>query len=238
MPEMAMLMEAAVKARLNILISGAANTGKTTLLRVLAGFISVKDWTVQIQDASQQVKGNGNGLLKLKDSIRNRWGPLRPDHLIIDECGATEAHDLLHCMVAAPDNHVIATMQASSPRDALSHFEAMVLGEAGSTLDQPLPREIASCFPLIIHLELLPGGLRRVTHVSEVVEQGEGTLSTQDLFLYQVLGKDSSGRAYGQFSATGKAISKNDRIEKAGIRLPTNFFKKRILMRDGPHFLS
>lgn len=241
-PEMASLLEAAVKARLNIVVSGGTGSGKTTLLNVLSSFISDSERIITIEDAvelqlqqkhvvqleTRPANIEGVGAFTMRDLLRNALR-MRPDHIIVGECRGAEVMDMLQAMNTGHDGSM-STLHANSPRDALLRLQMMFMM---NELDLPLlaiRQTIAAAIDLIIHVERLTGGQRRVMNVTEVVGMERDMITTQDLFVFKRRGVDASGRAYGQFEATGVRPQFMPRIETAGFTLPAGFFHTRVLL--------
>ncbi len=243
-PEMAMLMEAAIKARLNIIISGGTGCGKTTLLNTLSSFIQVEDRIVTIEDAAElQLQQEhivrletrppnieGKGQVTTRDLVRNALR-MRPERIVIGECRGAEALDMLQAMNTGHSGS-LTTLHANSPRDAQARLETMIM-MAG--LDLPIKamrQQIASAVDVVIQANRLQGGPRKVTSVTEVVGMEGDVIVMQDIFRFRQMGIDQNGRAFGQFETTGVRPTFVPRLEAAGIRLPTNLFQERVLLRD------
>lgn len=161
-----------------------------------------------------------------RETIRRMSGSLKPHRLILGECSEAEASELLEPMENGI--RVMTTIRASSPQKALALF--------GSTWgheqpDSELWREKAAAIDSIIHTELLADGRRKVISITEVTGCKGEKFATQDLFKYEIL-PDSKGNAYGRFVATGVNSVFSKRMEEAGIRLPSNIFQERVLMKD------
>jgi pilus assembly protein CpaF len=240
-PEMVMFLEGAVKARLNMIISGGTGSGKTTLLNTLTSFIPSDQRLVTIEDAAElQLQQEhvlrletrppnieGKGQVTATDLVKNALR-MRPDRIIIGECRGPESLDMLQAMNTGHEGS-LTTIHANSPRDATSRLETMIsLGG----LELPLKavrHQFASAVDLIIQVNRLQGGPRKVTHVTEVLNMEQETVIMQDIFLYIQDGIDENGKAFGHFESTGVRPSCMSRLEAAGVRLPANLFAARIL---------
>lgn len=243
-PEMAMLMEAAIKARLNIVISGGTGCGKTTLLNTLSSFIPSDDRIVTIEDAAElQLQQEhvvrletrpsnieGKGEVATRDLVRNALR-MRPDRIVIGECRGSEALDMLQAMNTGHEGS-LTTLHANSPRDAQARLETMIMMGGFELPIKAMRQQISSAVDLIIQANRLQGGARKVTSITEVMNMEQDMIIMQDVFRFKQLGIDQSGRAYGQFEATGVRPSFVQRLESAGIKLPTNLFAERVLLRD------
>jgi pilus assembly protein CpaF len=241
---MAMLMEAAIKARLNIVISGGTGCGKTTLLNTLSSFIPSDDRIVTIEDAAElQLQQEhvvrletrpsnieGKGEVATRDLVRNALR-MRPDRIVIGECRGAEALDMLQAMNTGHEGS-LTTLHANSPRDAQARLETMIMMGGFELPIKAMRQQISSAIDLIIQANRLQGGARKVTSITEVMNMEQDMIIMQDVFRFKQLGIDQSGRAYGQFEATGVRPSFVQRLESAGIKLPTNLFAERVLLRD------
>jgi pilus assembly protein CpaF len=243
-PEMAMLMEAAIKARLNILISGGTGCGKTTLLNTLSSFIPAEDRVVTIEDAAElQLQQDhvvrletrppnieGKGMVTTRDLVRNALR-MRPERIIIGECRGAEALDMLQAMNTGHAGS-LTTLHANSTRDAQSRLETMIMMAGLELPIKAMRQQIASAIDLIIQANRLQGGPRKVTSITEVMGMEGEVVIMQDIFRFKQLGIDQNGRATGQFEATGVRPGFVPRLEAAGIKLPSNLFQERVLLRD------
>src|SRR5271166_5252428 len=243
-PEMAMLMEAAIKARLNILISGGTGCGKTTLLNTLSAFIPGDERIITIEDAAElQLQQDhivrletrpsnieGKGEITTRDLVRNSLR-MRPDRIIIGECRGAEALDMLQAMNTGHAGSM-TTLHANSPRDAQARLETMIMMAGFELPVKAMRQQISSAIDVIIQANRLTGGPRKVTSVTEVMNMEQDTIIMQDLFKFKQLGVDQNGRTFGQFEATGVRPSFMPRLEAKGIKLPSNMFQERVLLRD------
>jgi pilus assembly protein CpaF len=243
-PEMAMLMEACIKARLNILISGGTGCGKTTLLNTLSSFIPGDERVVTIEDAAElQLQQDhvvrletrppnieGKGQVNTRDCVRNALR-MRPERIIIGEVRGAEALDMLQAMNTGHGGS-LATLHANSPREALTRLETMIMMGGFELPVKAMRQQISSAIDLIIQANRLQGGPRKITSITEVMNMEQDIIIMQEVFRYRQVGIDQNGRAYGQFEATGVRPTFINRLEAKGVKLPSNMFAERILMRD------
>lgn len=243
-PEMAMLMEAGIKARLNIVISGGTGCGKTTLLNTLSSFIPSDERIVTIEDAAElqlqqehivrletrPANIEGKGEVNTRDLVRNSLR-MRPDRIIIGECRGPEALDMLQAMNTGHEGS-LTTLHANAPRDAQARLETMIMMAGFELPIKAMRQQISSAIDLIIQANRLTGGPRKVTSITEVMNMEQETVIMQDIFRYKQMGIDQNGRTYGQFEATGVRPSFMARLEAKGIKLPNNMFQERILLKD------
>jgi pilus assembly protein CpaF len=243
-PEMVMLLEGAIKARLNIIISGGTGSGKTTLLNTLSSFISNSDRIVTIEDAAElQLQQEhvvrletrppnieGKGAITATDLVRNALR-MRPERIIIGECRGGETLDMLQAMNTGHDGS-LTTCHANTPRDAIARLETMIMMSGFEMPVKAMRQQISSAVHLIIQANRLQGGPRRVTHITEVVGMEQETVIMQDIYKYVQEGIDETGRARGHFESMGIRPSFMDRLESAGVRLPSSAFRQRVMMTD------
>ena len=243
-PEMVMLLEGAMKARLNIIISGGTGSGKTTLLNTLSSFISNKDRIVTIEDAAElQLQQEhivrletrppnieGKGQVTATDLVRNCLR-MRPERIIIGECRGPEALDMLQAMNTGHDGS-LTTTHANSPRDCISRLETLIMMSGFELPVKAMRTQISSAVDLIVQANRLQGGARKVTHVTEICGMENETIVMQDIFRFVQDGIDEDGRARGRFVCTGVRPKCMDRLEAAGIKLPPSIFQERVLMGD------
>ncbi len=243
-PEMVMLLEGAIKARLNMIISGGTGSGKTTLLNTLSSFIPNTERIVTIEDAAElQLQQDhvvrletrppnieGKGGINATDLVRNSLR-MRPDRIIIGECRGPETLDMLQAMNTGHEGSM-TTIHANTPRDGLARIETMITMAGFELPLKAMRQQMASAVDLIIQANRLQGGKRKVTHITEILGMEQDTVIMQDIFRFHQKGIDENGRAYGQFEATGIRPSFMDRLESAGVRLPASAFRERIMLED------
>jgi len=243
-PEMVMLMEGAIKARLNIIIAGGTGSGKTTLLNTLSSFIPNTDRIVTIEDAAElQLQQDhvvrletrppnieGKGAITATDLVRNALR-MRPERIIIGECRGPETLDMLQAMNTGHDGS-LTTLHANTPRDAIARLETMIMMGGFELPIKAMRQQISSAVHLLIQANRLQGGPRRVTHITEVVGMEQDTVVMQDIYRYHQEGIDETGRARGRFEATGIRPTFMSKLEAAGVRLPASAFRQRVMLPD------
>ena len=231
-PEMSTLLKIAARCRLNILISGGTGSGKTTLLNALSRLIDPTERTVTIEDAAElQLQQphvvrletrppnlEGTGEITMRDLLRNALR-MRPDRIILGEIRGAEALDVLQAMNTGHDGSM-STIHANRPREALTRLENMV-GMTGINLpSQAVRTQIAAAVNLILQVNRMRDGVRRVTDVIEVVGMEGDIITTQELFSYQFQGESTDGRLRGVFKASGVRPHFLPRAEYYGLDRP------------------
>jgi len=239
--EMLDYLRAAVRARLNIVVSGGTGSGKTTLLNMLSSFIPSDERVATIEDAAElrlqqdhvirmetrPANVEGQGEVTSRDLLRNALR-MRPDRIIIGECRGSEAFDMLQAMNTGHDGS-LTTIHANTPRDAVIRLEMMV-GMAGFELPMwTIRRQIASAVNVVVQAARLSGGLRKITRIAEITGMEGEVLTMHDLFVFHQTGLDSQRRAQGYFSATGVRPYFAERLESTGNGLPMQAFEQRLL---------
>jgi pilus assembly protein CpaF len=240
-PEMAELLNACVKAHLNILISGGTGTGKTTLLNVMSSFIPHDERIITIEDAvelqlqqehvvrleSRPANIEGKGEIGIRDLVKNSLR-MRPDRIVVGECRGGEALDMLQAMNTGHDGS-LSTIHANSPRDVIARLETLVL-MAGMDLPLRAVREqIASAIDVVVQLTRLRDGTRRITHITEVQGMEGEIVTLQDAFVFDYsAGVDASGRFLGKAVSTGVRPRFIDRFEELGIHVDPRVFETPI----------
>jgi pilus assembly protein CpaF len=229
-------LEACVRTRLNILISGNTSSGKTTLLNVLSTFIPGNERIVTIEDAAEldlnqkylvrleTRPGNvdGRGEITTRQLVRNSLR-MRPDRIIVGEVRGEETIDMLQAMNTGHEGS-LCTLHSNSPRDAIARLETMVLM---SGLDMPvvaIRKQISSAIDLIVHMARLEDGSRKITQIAEVTRMEGDVVTISDLFLFNHTGKDQDGNILGEIRSTGLRPAFNPRLELAGFRLRPQIF--------------
>ena len=241
---MAKLLDACVKARLNIIVSGGTGSGKTTTLNVLSSFIPSDERIITIEDAAElQLKQEhvvtlearpanieGRGEITTRDLVKNCLR-MRPDRIIVGEVRSGEALDMLQAMNTGHDGS-ITTCHANSPRDALARIETMVLMSGMELPSRAIREQMASAINLIIQQSRMRDGTRKITHITEVVGMEGSTITMQDIFKLHQTGIDEDGNVIGEFEPTGIVPKFVETIEAEGIPLSKMIFYPKEL-RDG-----
>jgi len=236
--ETATVLDAAVRAKLNILVSGGTGTGKTTLLNVLSAFIPGDERIVTIEDAvelqlqqehvvrleSRPPNIEGRGEITIRDLVRNSLR-MRPDRIVVGEVRGAESLDMLQAMNTGHEGS-ISTLHANSPRDAIARMETLVL-MAGMELPLRAIREqIASAIDIIVQITRHKDGVRRVTSITEVHGMEGDVITLQDAFSFDYsAGYDIDGRLLGVIEPTGVRPRFAERIADQGIALPMSLFQ-------------
>jgi pilus assembly protein CpaF len=236
--EIAELLQGVVRSRLNVLISGGTGSGKTTLLNALSGFISDKERIVTIEDTAelqlQQVHVGrmetrppnieGKGEVSQRDLVRNALR-MRPDRIILGEIRGAEALDMLQAMNTGHDGSM-TTVHANTPRDALARLEHMV-GMTGIELPmRSLRAQVASALQVIVQVQRLSDGRRRLISLQEITGMEGEVVSMQEIFTFRRSGIDADGNIKGQFVATGVRPKFARRLEEWGLPVRDNLFAR------------
>lgn len=243
-PEMSQFLQAAVKSRLNIIISGGTGSGKTTLLNALSHSIPDNERIVTIEDSAElqlqqrhvlplearPANVEGKGAVSVRDLVRNALR-MRPDRIVIGECRGAETLDMLQAMNTGHDGS-LTTLHANSPRDVLSRLETMVMMAGYDLPIRVIRQQIVGAVDLIVQTNRLRGGIRRVTAITEVVGMEHETITLQDLFDYQQTGLSNNKTATGVFRSTGVRPTNMSKFEASGCPLPSEMFLEKILYHD------
>jgi pilus assembly protein CpaF len=241
-PEMVMLLEGCIKARLNMIIAGGTGSGKTTLLNTLSSFIGHEDRIITIEDAAElqlqqehvvrletrPANIEGNGAIGATDLVKNALR-MRPERIIIGECRGGETLDMLQAMNTGHDGSM-TTIHANTPRDAIARLETLVMMAGYDLPVKAIRQQVSGAVDVLIQANRLQGGPRRVTAITEVVGMEQDTIIMQDIYKYTQKGIDEEGKAYGHFECTGVRPSFMDKLESAGVRLPASAFRERVIM--------
>ncbi|MCS7192234.1 MAG: CpaF family protein [Armatimonadetes bacterium] len=233
---MAIFLQAAVRARMNIIVSGGTGSGKTTLLNVLSNFIPPWERLVTVEDAAElQLQHEnwvalearppnieGQGAVPIRELVRNALR-MRPDRIIVGECRGPEALDMIQAMNTGHDGSM-STLHSNSPRDTIYRLETMIM-MAGMELPQKaIARQISSALHLIVHAARLSDGSRKVVYITEVQGLEGDMVLLQDIFTFEQKGLDDNGKVIGEHKAMGFRPMCAERIKVAGINLPEDIF--------------
>jgi pilus assembly protein CpaF len=234
--EMAEVLKALVKAKLNIIISGGTGSGKTTLLNILATFLAPEERIVSIEDAAElqfskkNVVGletrppniEGKGEISQRDLVRNALR-MRPDRIIVGEVRGSEVMDMFQAMNTGHEGSM-TTIHANSPRDALLRLETMIT-LAGYQIPQKALRQLtSSSLDVIVQLARHSDGVRRIISISEITGMEGEVISLQDIFHFTRRGLSEDGGVLGQYEATGIRPQFSNRCEKFGVPIPDEYF--------------
>jgi pilus assembly protein CpaF len=234
-PEMFEFLEACVKARLNIFVSGGTGSGKTTTLNILSSFIPDDERIVTIEDAaelqlrqehvvtleSRPANIEGKGAIAIRELVRNALR-MRPDRIVVGECRAAEALDMLQAMNTGHDGSM-STGHANSPRDMLSRLETMVMMTGMELPLRAIREQIASAVDVIVQQSRLKDGTRRIVNITEVQGMEGDVVVMQDIFVFEQTGV-IDGKIQGRLKPTGIRPKFSEKFEAAGIHLPPNTF--------------
>jgi pilus assembly protein CpaF len=234
-PEIAEFVRACVIARLNIVISGGTGAGKTTLLNVVSSFIPSNERIITVEDAAElrmQQKHvvrfearppniEGKGAIRIRELVINCLR-MRPDRIVVGECRSSEALDMLQAMNTGHDGS-LTTVHSNGPRDALARLETMVLMAGVDLPIRAIREQTSSALDLIVHMDRLRDGSRRVTHLTEVQGMEGDIITLQDVFLFKQEALQN-GRIIGHVLPTGVRPRFMPKLEDAGIRLPPTVF--------------
>ncbi len=237
--EMAMLLEAAVVSRRNIIVSGGTGSGKTTLINILSGYIPEHERTVTIEDAAELQLRQRNVVrletkkptptapteVTIRDCVVNALR-MRPERIVVGECRSGEALDMLQAMNTGHDGSM-TTIHANTPRDCMSRLETLVL-MAG--VDLPLSsvrKQIASAIHMVVQAARLRDGSRKVTHVTEILGMEGDTVIMQDIYRFFDEGDQADGSINGYHGPTGVRPNSDESFRRHGFNLPPTMFMKR-----------
>jgi pilus assembly protein CpaF len=230
------LLEAAVRGRLNLIISGGTGAGKTTLLNALSAFISPRERIVTIEDAAElQLKQphvvrletrppnlEGQGAVRQRELLVNSLR-MRPDRIVVGEVRGAEALDMLQAMNTGHDGS-LTTVHANTPRDAISRLEVMISLANSNMHVASIRQQVASAVHMFVQVARLSDGSRRVINLTEVTGMEGEVITLQDIFVFEKRGLSPEGKVLGRFSATGIRPRFCERLLAAGIQLRPELF--------------
>ncbi len=235
-PKIAEFLSMCVKARLNMVVAGNTSSGKTTLLNILARHIPDWERIVTIEDSAelnliqthkisleaQPPDYKGEGQVTIRDLVRNTLR-MRPDRIIVGEVRGAEAIDMLQAMNTGHDGS-LTTVHSNSPRDTISRLETMALMAGFEMPITAVRKQIASALNLIVYLNRMPDGSRRLTHISEVMGMEGDVVTMTDLFLFEQTGVDEKRRPVGRFRSTGLRPSFSNKLDALGFHMDSRWF--------------
>ena len=233
---MAQFLEACVRGRLNIVVSGGTGSGKTTLLNVLSSYVPESERIVTLEDSAElqlhqdnlvtletrPANIEGEGEISMRDLVRNALR-MRPDRIIVGEVRTGEALDMLQAMNTGHDGSM-TTAHANSARDLLSRLETMVLMSGMELPLRAIRSQIASAVDIVVQIARMRDGSRKIINISEITGMEGDIITMQDLFRFEQQGIDSDGRLRGEFVTTGLRPMCSEKLELNGIHLPIDLF--------------
>jgi pilus assembly protein CpaF len=238
-PRAAQFLGACVRGKLNLLISGGTGTGKTTTLNAVSAFIPGDERIVTIEDAaelqlqqehvitleSRPANIEGTGEIKIRELVRNALR-MRPDRIIVGEVRGAETLDMLQAMNTGHEGS-LTTIHANAPRDALSRLETLVMTAGVELPHRAIREQIASAFDVLVQIQRLVDGTRRISHISEVVGMESDVITLQDIFVALPPGEDDaaeSRRLLSPLRATGLKPHFLDKLAANNVALSPTFF--------------
>ena len=231
------VLDACVKGRLNLLVSGGTGAGKTTTLNVLSSFLPDDERIITIEDAAElrlqqphivrleyrPPNIEGKGEVTIRDLVRNALR-MRPDRIVVGEVRGGEALDMMQAMNTGHDGS-ITTIHCNSPRDALARLETMILMSGMELGVRAIREQISSALNVIVHQARMKDGSRRITHITEIVGMEGDVITLQDLFLFDyAAGIDDNGKFLGGLKSTGLRPRFMDRLQEHGVTVPPEVF--------------
>jgi pilus assembly protein CpaF len=234
----AMFLEACVRGKLNMVVSGGTGTGKTTMLNVLTEFVPEADRIVTIEDAAEirlhqphvitlearPANIEGAGQITIRDLVRNALR-MRPDRIVVGEVRGGEALDMLQAMNTGHEGS-LTTIHCNSPRDGLARMETMVLMAGYDLPLRAIRSQIASAVDILIHIDRFGDGSRRVTHISEVQGMEGDVITLQDIYRFNFAeGGTQSARSSGRLRPTGLRPKVIEKLQEAGVSVPPKLFR-------------
>jgi pilus assembly protein CpaF len=233
-----MVMEACVRGKLNVLVSGGTGTGKTTNLNVLSSFIPDGERIVTIEDSAElqlqqphvinlearPPNSEGSGEVRIRDLVKNSLR-MRPDRIIVGEVRGAEALDMLQAMNTGHEGSM-TTVHANSPRDALSRIETMVLMAGFDLPVRAIREQVAAAIDLIIQVDRMPDGRRVVTSVTEIQGLEGDVILMQEIFAFRT-GPAVGGRLNGELTPTGLRPKFLEKLLTIGVEVPARVFQAK-----------
>ena len=232
---MALFLQACVRAKLNIIISGGTGTGKTTLLNILSGFIDDEERIITIEDAAElklhqshvisletrMVNYEGEGEITIRDLVRNSLR-MRPDRIIVGEVRGKEAFDMLQAMNTGHEGS-ITTLHANSPEDAINRLETMMLMNDMELPVSAIRNYIEKAINIVVQIERLSDGKRKITSISEIVGIKDGKVNLKEIFAFRENGVSNQGSVLGEFVVYKQVPKVYNIMKRKGIILEDMF---------------
>jgi len=235
-PEMAKVLEAAVKCHLNIIISGGTGSGKTTMLNALSALIAPDERIITIEDSAElQLKQDhvvrletrpanieGEGQISARQLLINSLR-MRPDRIVVGECRGPETMEMLQAMNTGHDGS-ITTLHANTPRDAVSRIVTMCMMNDNPLPEKTIRQQIASAVNLIVQVSRLTDGQRKTTSITEISGMEGDVVAMQEIFKFEQYSLDDNGKVIGQHVATGVRPRFAELCKAKGVDLPNEIF--------------
>lgn len=234
--EIADFLRLCVESRLNIVVSGGTGSGKTTLLNVLSSFIPATERIITVEDSAElslaqehvvrletrPANIEGEGEVSIRDLVKQTLR-MRPDRIIVGECRAGEALDMLQAMNTGHDGS-LTTIHSNTPRDCIARLETLVMMAGMSLPAKAIREQVAAAVHLIVQQSRMSDGSRKITYITEVVGIQGDTVSLQDIFTYKQEGLDKRRKVQGRFVASGFIPKFVEQIEAKGLKIPRSLF--------------
>ena len=232
---MARFLEAAVEAKLNIIISGGTGTGKTTLLNILSGFLGEDERIITIEDAAELklhqkhvisletrlINYEGEGEVTIRDLVRNSLR-MRPDRIIVGEVRGKEAFDMMQAMNTGHEGS-LTTLHANNSVDAINRLETMILMNEMEIPVSAVRGYIANAIDLIVQIDRLSDGKRKITSISEIDGLKDGEIVLKEIFSFKQVGVANDGSVMGEFGIYKRKPRVYDKITRKGIDIKEIF---------------
>ncbi len=236
-PEMIRFLQAAVRSRLNCLVSGGTGSGKTTLLNILSTFIPVEERIITCEDAaelqlqqdhvitleSRPPNVEGKGAVPIRELVKNCLR-MRPDRIIVGECRGGEALDMLQAMNTGHDGSM-STLHANNPHEALGRLETLVLMAGADLPSRAIREQMASAVHIIVQQQRLRGGPRKIVSIAEITGIEGGEIRYQEIYVYKQVGISDAGKAIGYHTATGVRPMRLEHMKAGGEELDDEMFE-------------
>ena len=235
--DMAKLLRASVRGRVNVLVSGGTGSGKTTLLNVLSGFIPNDERIVTVEDAAElqlqqehvvtlearPANIEGKGRITIRDLVVNTLR-MRPDRIVVGEVRSGEALDMLQAMNTGHDGS-LTTIHANTPRDSLARLETMVMMSGMELPSRAIREQVTSAINLIVQVARFTDGTRKITKITEIVGMESDTITLQDIYVFRQDGFNERGGVIGKHIPTGIVPNFLEKIKAHGDNIPASVFK-------------